>query len=107
MDVLLEALPQVFAGGSKAQVVVLGTGKKALEQSVAQIESKFPSNAKGVVEFNGEPIETGCVLQYVLQPESSHTRVSDDVILPEPCDACTSVHRRVGYISSVVGTLRM
>lgn len=53
MDVVLEALPQIFAGGSKAQVVILGTGKKALEQKVAQIEAQFPSNAKGVVEFNG------------------------------------------------------
>ena len=53
VDVLLEALPQVLGGGSGAQVVVLGTGKKALEQQVARMESQFPSSAKGVVEFNG------------------------------------------------------
>jgi hypothetical protein len=53
VDVLLEALPQILGGGSQAQVVVLGTGKKALEQKVAQMESQFPSSAKGVVEFNG------------------------------------------------------
>jgi granule-bound starch synthase len=53
VDVLLEALPQILGGGSRAQVVVLGTGKKALEQQVARMESQFPSSAKGVVEFNG------------------------------------------------------
>ena len=53
VDVLLEALPQILGGSSRAQVVVLGTGKKALEQQVAQMESRFPSSAKGVVEFNG------------------------------------------------------
>jgi glycogen synthase len=53
VDVLLEALPQILSGGSKAQVVVLGTGKQALEQKVAQMEAQFPSSAKGVVEFNG------------------------------------------------------
>jgi hypothetical protein len=68
VDVLLEALPQVLGGGSGAQVVVLGTGKRALEQQVARMESQFPSSAKGVVEFNGarrplQPARTSTALR--------------------------------------------
>ena len=51
VDILIEALPAVAAQGA-AQVVVLGTGKKALEAAVLQLDKQFPDTVKGVVKFD-------------------------------------------------------
>ena len=51
VDILIEALPAVAAQGG-AQVVVLGTGKKALEAAVLQLDKQFPDTVKGVVKFD-------------------------------------------------------
>lgn len=53
VDILLEALPEILGGGSKCQVIVLGTGKPALEQKTEAINTKFPRRGVGIVEFNG------------------------------------------------------
>ena len=51
VDILIEALPAVARQGG-AQVVVLGTGKKALEAAVLQLDKQFPDTVKGVVKFD-------------------------------------------------------
>jgi glycosyltransferase involved in cell wall biosynthesis len=51
VDILLKALPAVLASGD-VQVVILGTGKKALETQVKAINEKFAGSAAGVVKFS-------------------------------------------------------
>ena len=47
---IVQALPEVLASG-KCQVIILGTGKKAMEKQVEQLDKLFPS-AKGIVKFS-------------------------------------------------------
>jgi granule-bound starch synthase len=51
VDILLAALEKI---GDKAQVVILGTGKKNMEADVKAIKEKFPGVASGIVEFNSQ-----------------------------------------------------
>ena len=51
VDILLAALDKI---GDKAQVVILGTGKKEMEAEVKLIKEKYPGVASGVVEFNSQ-----------------------------------------------------
>eukprot|EP00951_Prasinocladus_malaysianus_P023372 scaffold198604_cov41-Prasinocladus_malaysianus.AAC.1 len=51
VDILLKAIPKICASG-KAQVVILGTGKKKLEAQVKAISKSFPDSAAGVVKFS-------------------------------------------------------
>ncbi|PSC71300.1 GBSSIb [Micractinium conductrix] len=51
VDILLAALKKL-PKSAPVQVVVLGTGKKALEAQVKALESRFPGMAAGVVKFD-------------------------------------------------------
>jgi granule-bound starch synthase len=51
VDILLAALDKI---GDKAQVVILGTGKKDMEDKVRSLKERFPGVASGVVEFNSQ-----------------------------------------------------
>ena len=51
MDILIEALSEVGGQGG-IQVVVLGTGKKVLEEAVLKLDQQFPETVKGVVKFD-------------------------------------------------------
>jgi granule-bound starch synthase len=51
VDILLAAIDKI---GDKAQVVILGTGKKEMEAEVKLIKEKYPGVASGVVEFNSQ-----------------------------------------------------
>jgi granule-bound starch synthase len=50
VDVLLAALKKLK--GAKVQVVILGTGKKALETQVKALSAQYPGLAAGVVKFS-------------------------------------------------------
>jgi len=56
VDTIIAALPALLggsgSGASKAQVVILGTGKKDLEAAVEGLDGAFPGAAAGVVEFS-------------------------------------------------------
>ncbi|KAI5063806.1 hypothetical protein GOP47_0020476 [Adiantum capillus-veneris] len=49
-DILAAALPEILK--DNVQVIVLGTGKKALEKQLEELEEKYPDKARGVVKFN-------------------------------------------------------
>lgn len=49
-DILAKAIPEFI--GEDVQIVVLGTGKKALEQQLEELEIKYPDKARGVAKFN-------------------------------------------------------
>lgn len=51
VDILIDALPAVAHAG-EAQIVVLGTGKKALEAAILTLDTSFPDTVKGIVKFN-------------------------------------------------------
>eukprot|EP00204_Picochlorum_oklahomense_P001340 CAMPEP_0118798404 /NCGR_PEP_ID=MMETSP1161-20130426/808_1 /TAXON_ID=249345 /ORGANISM="Picochlorum oklahomensis, Strain CCMP2329" /LENGTH=728 /DNA_ID=CAMNT_0006725817 /DNA_START=109 /DNA_END=2295 /DNA_ORIENTATION=+ len=52
VDILLAAIDKL--GDAGAQVVILGTGKKDLEEDVRSLKTRFPGVAAGVVEFNSQ-----------------------------------------------------
>lgn len=49
-DILVEAIPQFIK--ENVQIVVLGTGKKAMEKQLEELEEKYPDKARGVAKFN-------------------------------------------------------
>uniref|UniRef100_A0A7N0UGN2 Granule-bound starch synthase 1, chloroplastic/amyloplastic n=1 Tax=Kalanchoe fedtschenkoi TaxID=63787 RepID=A0A7N0UGN2_KALFE len=49
-DILAEAISEFI--GMDVQILVLGTGKKKMEQQIAQFEILYPNKAKGVAKFN-------------------------------------------------------
>lgn len=49
-DILAAAVPQFI--GENVQIVVLGTGKKAMERQIEQLETVYPDKARGVAKFN-------------------------------------------------------
>ncbi|CAI5509723.1 unnamed protein product [Closterium sp. Naga37s-1] len=49
-DILSAAVEEILAGD--VQLIVLGTGKKYLEQQLEALEAKYPDKARGVVKFN-------------------------------------------------------
>ncbi|KAK8983895.1 hypothetical protein V6N11_009677 [Hibiscus sabdariffa] len=49
-DILVAALPKFI--GENCQIVVLGTGKKAMEKQLEQLEILYPGKAIGVAKFN-------------------------------------------------------
>ncbi|XP_039067704.1 granule-bound starch synthase 1, chloroplastic/amyloplastic-like isoform X1 [Hibiscus syriacus] len=49
-DILVAALPRFI--GENCQIVVLGTGKKAMEKQLEQLEIQYPGKAIGVAKFN-------------------------------------------------------
>lgn len=51
VDILIQALSQIGEQGG-IQVVVLGTGKKVLEEAVLKLDQQFPETVKGVVKFD-------------------------------------------------------
>ena len=51
VDILTAALPEVAKTGG-CQIVILGTGKKMLEQTVLKLDKQYPDIVKGVVKFD-------------------------------------------------------
>ncbi|CAI9759311.1 unnamed protein product [Fraxinus pennsylvanica] len=49
-DILTAAIPKFI--GMNVQIIILGTGKKRLEQQIKQLEVLYPDKARGVVKFN-------------------------------------------------------
>ncbi|XP_022762172.1 granule-bound starch synthase 1, chloroplastic/amyloplastic-like [Durio zibethinus] len=49
-DILAVAIPKFI--GETCQIVVLGTGKKAMEKQIEQLEIQYPDKARGVAKFN-------------------------------------------------------
>lgn len=49
-DILAAAIPKFI--DEDVQIVVLGTGKKAMEKQIEQLEIKYPNKAIGVAKFN-------------------------------------------------------
>ncbi|CAL5397582.1 unnamed protein product [Camellia sinensis] len=49
-DILVEAIPQFI--DENVQIVVLGTGKKAMEKQLVELEKNYPNKARGVAKFN-------------------------------------------------------
>lgn len=88
-DLLLEVLPDVVAAG--AQVVVLGTGERELEQQFRQMQERFPGQVKvfiGFEEGRAHRIEAG----------------ADMLIMPsryEPCGLSQLYSLRYGTVPVV------
>ncbi|KAK0587492.1 hypothetical protein LWI29_023808 [Acer saccharum] len=49
-DILVEAISKFV--GENVQIVILGTGKKAMEKQIEELEIIYPDKARGVVKFN-------------------------------------------------------
>ncbi|KAL9245442.1 hypothetical protein vseg_019099 [Gypsophila vaccaria] len=49
-DILNAAITQLI--NENVQIVVLGTGKKAMEKQLEQLELKYPNKARGIAKFN-------------------------------------------------------
>ncbi|XP_022733844.1 granule-bound starch synthase 1, chloroplastic/amyloplastic-like [Durio zibethinus] len=49
-DILAAAIPKFI--GENCQIVVLGTGKKAMEKQIQELETQHPDKARGVAKFN-------------------------------------------------------
>lgn len=49
-DILVSAIPKFI--GMNVQIIILGTGKKAFEQQIEQLEVLYPDKARGVAKFN-------------------------------------------------------
>ncbi|KAG8476428.1 hypothetical protein CXB51_033336 [Gossypium anomalum] len=49
-DVLAEAIPRFI--GENCQIVILGTGKKAMEEQIENLETQYPDKVRGIANFN-------------------------------------------------------
>lgn len=49
-DILAAAIPEFI--GNNVQIIVLGTGKKAMEKQLDDLETEYPLKARGVAKFN-------------------------------------------------------
>ncbi|KAM0850590.1 hypothetical protein ACQ4PT_052980 [Festuca glaucescens] len=49
-DILIAAIPEFVE--ENVQIIVLGTGKKKMEEELMLLEVKYPQNARGVAKFN-------------------------------------------------------
>ncbi|KAI9173586.1 hypothetical protein LWI28_003399 [Acer negundo] len=49
-DILVEAISKFV--GENVQIVILGTGKKAMEKQIEELEIIYPDKARGVAKFN-------------------------------------------------------
>ncbi|MBA0806270.1 hypothetical protein Gohar_005728, partial [Gossypium harknessii] len=49
-DVLAEAIPRFI--GENCQIVILGTGKMAMEEQIENLETQYPDKARGIANFN-------------------------------------------------------
>lgn len=49
-DILVKAISRLIR--EKVQIIILGTGKKQMEQQIEELEIKFPNQARGVAKFN-------------------------------------------------------
>lgn len=49
-DILVEAISKFI--GQDVQIIILGTGKKPMEEQIEQLEVLYPDNARGVTKFN-------------------------------------------------------
>jgi granule-bound starch synthase len=49
-DILIAAIPEFI--GMNAQIIILGTGKKKMEEELTLLEVKYPRNARGITKFN-------------------------------------------------------
>merc|ERR1711869_1296 len=51
VDILMEALPGLVEA-AECKVVILGTGKKAMETQLKALSAKFPGRVKGIAKFS-------------------------------------------------------
>ncbi|KMS96299.1 hypothetical protein BVRB_000130 [Beta vulgaris subsp. vulgaris] len=49
-DILAEAIPHFIK--ENVQIIVLGTGKRSMENQIEQLEALYPEKARGVTKFN-------------------------------------------------------
>ncbi|CAI0408920.1 unnamed protein product [Linum tenue] len=49
-DILCEAIPQLME--EDVQIIILGTGKKYMEEQIEQLEKLYPDKVRGVAKFN-------------------------------------------------------
>ncbi|OIV90740.1 hypothetical protein TanjilG_21871 [Lupinus angustifolius] len=49
-DILVEAIPKFI--DQNVQIIVLGTGKKTMENQIEQLEVLYPNKARGIAKFN-------------------------------------------------------
>ncbi|KAL5718902.1 NDP-glucose--starch glucosyltransferase [Ranunculus cassubicifolius] len=49
-DILADAIPQFI--DEDVQIIVLGTGKKAMEKQLKELETLYPNKARGIAKFN-------------------------------------------------------
>ncbi|XP_048558397.1 granule-bound starch synthase 1b, chloroplastic/amyloplastic isoform X2 [Triticum urartu] len=49
-DILIAAIPEFVE--ENVQIIVLGTGKKKMEEELMLLEAKYPQNARGIAKFN-------------------------------------------------------
>ncbi|ERN00416.1 hypothetical protein AMTRI_Chr09g38440 [Amborella trichopoda] len=91
-DILAAAVPGFIE--ENVQLVVLGTGKKAMEQQLGELEVKYPDKARGVAKFN-------VPLAHMI------TAGADFMLVPsrfEPCGLIQLHAMRYGTVSIVAST---
>ncbi|XP_044493674.1 granule-bound starch synthase 1, chloroplastic/amyloplastic-like [Mangifera indica] len=91
-DILVEAIPQFI--GENVQIIVLGTGKKAMEKQLEQLEILYPDKARGVAKFN-------VPLAHMI------TAGADFILVPsrfEPCGLIQLHAMRYGTVPIVAST---
>ncbi|VAH34334.1 unnamed protein product [Triticum turgidum subsp. durum] len=49
-DILIAAIPEFVE--ENVQIIVLGTGKKKMEEELMLLEAEYPQNARGIAKFN-------------------------------------------------------
>lgn len=93
-DILEEAIPKIVAACPKAQIVVLGTGKKSLEKPLEKLEDTFPDNCRGIIRFD-------TALAHLM------TAGADFMLVPsrfEPCGLIQLHAMRYGTVPVVAST---
>lgn len=91
-DILAAAIPQFIK--ENVQIVVLGTGKKAMEKQIEQLEILYPDKARGVAKFN-------VPLAHMI------TAGADFILVPsrfEPCGLIQLHAMRYGTVPIVAST---
>lgn len=89
LDILTEAIPEILK--NNVQLIVLGTGKKAFEEQLGELEVKYPKRSWGVVKFN-VPLAHLIIVR------------ADFMLIPsrfEPCGLIQLQSMRYGTVSSL------
>ncbi|XP_039022762.1 granule-bound starch synthase 1, chloroplastic/amyloplastic-like isoform X1 [Hibiscus syriacus] len=91
-DILVAAIPKFIS--ENCQIVILGTGKKAMEEQIMKLETQYPGKARGIAKFN-VPL--------------AHTIIAsaDFILIPsrfEPCGLIQLHAMRYGTVPIVAST---